>query len=188
MHDDLGHLGIERVTDLLRSRFYWPKMMFDVQEYIKNCGACITRKSPGQRAAPLHQITSSGPMDLVCIDFLTVEPDSKGMSNVLIITDHFTRYAQAFPSKNQKALSVAKILVEKYFIHYGLPARIHSDQGKKLNSCLVINKARSISEPFIEPLSCLKSMSDISFMTFMNKSCLRSHWLKSRMSAAMVSE
>ncbi len=81
MHDELGHLGIERVTDLLRSRFYWPKMMFDVQEYIKNCGACITRKSPGQRAAPLHQITSNGPMDLVCIDFLTVEPDSKGVSN-----------------------------------------------------------------------------------------------------------
>ncbi len=137
MHDELGHLGIERVTDLLRSRFYWPKMMFDVQEYIKNCGACITRKSPGQRAAPLHQITSNGPMDLVCIDFLTVEPDSKGVSNVLIITDHFTRYAQAFPSKNQKACSVAKILVEKYFIHYGLPARIHSDQGRDFESRLI---------------------------------------------------
>ncbi|KAL1264128.1 hypothetical protein QQF64_004483 [Cirrhinus molitorella] len=137
MHDDLGHLGIERITDLLRSRFYWPKMMVDVQEYIKNCGACITRKSPGQRAAPLHQITSSGPMDLVCIDFLTVEADSKGLTNVLIITDHFTRYAQAFLSKNQKALSVAKILVEKYFIHYGLPARIHSDQGRDFESRLI---------------------------------------------------
>lgn len=137
MHDDLGHLGIERVTDLLRSRFYWPKMIIVVQNYIKNCGVCITRKSPGQRAAPLHQITSSGPMDLVCIDFLTVEPDSKGLSNVLIITDHFTCYAQAFPSKNQKALSVAKILVEKYFIHYGLPARIHSDQGRDFESRLI---------------------------------------------------
>lgn len=137
MHEDLGHLGVERITELLRNRFYWPKMSLDVQEYVKNCGACITRKSPCQRAAPLHQIRSSGPMDLVCIDFLSVEPDSKGLGNVLVITDHFTRYAQAFPSKNQKALTVAKILVEKYFIHYGLPARIHSDQGRDFESRLI---------------------------------------------------
>lgn len=25
-HDDLGHLGIERTPDLLRSRFFWGKM------------------------------------------------------------------------------------------------------------------------------------------------------------------
>lgn len=66
-----------------------------------------------------------------------MEPDSKGISNVLVITDHFTRYAQAFPAKNQKALTVAKILVEKYFVHYGLPTRIHSDQGRDFESRLI---------------------------------------------------
>lgn len=76
LHDDMGHVGIERTTDLLRTRFYWPKMAEDTEQYIKNCGKCVTRKSPCQRAAPLHQIQSNGPMDLVCIDFLSVEPDS----------------------------------------------------------------------------------------------------------------
>ena len=76
-------------------------------------------------------------MDLVYIDYLSMEPDSKGISNVLIVTDHFTRYAQDFPAKNQKALTVAKILVEKYFVHYGLPARIHSDQGRDFESRLI---------------------------------------------------
>ncbi|XP_038574937.1 uncharacterized protein LOC119902683 [Micropterus salmoides] len=137
LHDDLGHLGIERTTDLLRSRFFWPKMSVEAEEYVKNCGKCITRKAPCTRAAPLHQIRSSGPMDLVCIDFLSMEPDSKGISNVLVITDHFTRYAQAFPTRNQKAQTVAKILVDKYFIHYGLPARIHSDQGRDFESRLI---------------------------------------------------
>lgn len=47
------------------------------------------------------------------------------------------RYAQAFPAKNQKALTVAKILVEKYFVHYGLPTRIHSDQGRDFESWLI---------------------------------------------------
>ncbi|XP_053274167.1 uncharacterized protein LOC128436464 [Pleuronectes platessa] len=136
-HDDLGHLGIERTTDLLRSRFFWPKLACDVEQYIKNCGACVTRKTPCHRAAPLHHISSSGPMDLVCIDFLSMEPDSAGIGNVLVVTDHFTRYAQAFPSRNQKAQTVAKILVDKYFLHYGLPTRIHSDQGRDFESQLI---------------------------------------------------
>lgn len=72
---------------------------------------CIARKTLPQRVSPLNQITSNGPLDLVCIDFLPIEPDSKGIANVLILTDHFTRYAQAFPTKDQKALAVAKVLL-----------------------------------------------------------------------------
>ncbi|XP_076830977.1 uncharacterized protein LOC143476602 [Brachyhypopomus gauderio] len=137
LHDDMGHLGVERTIDLLRSRFYWPKMTADAEHYVKDCGECVLRKTPCKRAAPLHQIMSSGPMDLVCIDFLSLEPDSKGISNVLVVTDHFTRYAQAFPTRNQKALTVARVLVEKYFVHYGLPCRIHSDQGRDFESKLI---------------------------------------------------
>lgn len=137
LHDDLGHLGAKRTMDMIRRRFYWPKMATSVEHYVKNCGECVLRKAPVQKAAPLHQIVSSGPLDLVCIDFLSMEPDSRGVSNVLVITDHFTRYAQAFPTKNQKALTVAKVLIEKYFVHYGLPSRIHSDQGRDFESRLI---------------------------------------------------
>ena len=33
-HDYLGHLGIERILDLLRNCFYWPRMMEDVTRHI----------------------------------------------------------------------------------------------------------------------------------------------------------
>lgn len=112
-------------------------MVPDITDYIKNCGRCIARKTLPHRAAPLDQITSNGPLDLVCIDFLSNEPDSKGVANVLVVTDHFTRNAQAYTSKDQRASTVAKILVEKYFVHYGLPARIHSDQGRDFESRLI---------------------------------------------------
>jgi len=98
---------------------------------------CIARKTLPQRCSPLNKISSNGPLDLVCIDFLSIEPDSRGIANVLIVTDHFTRYAQAFTTKDQKALTVAKVLWEKYFVHYGLPARIHSDQGRDFESRLI---------------------------------------------------
>lgn len=63
-----------------------------------------------------------------------MEPDSKGISIVLFITDHFTWCAQAFPTENQMALTVVKIL---YFVHYGLQTWIHSNKEKDFESQLV---------------------------------------------------
>ena len=80
--------------------------------------------------APLGLMPSDGPIDLVCMDFLFIEPDSSNTENVLVITDHYARYPQAFPTKDQKASTVAKVLWERYFIHYGLSKRMHSDQGR----------------------------------------------------------
>ncbi|CAI5660481.1 unnamed protein product [Oreochromis niloticus] len=137
LHDDCGHLGVEKTTELLKDRFYWPRMNADVDQYIKTCGRCVSRKTLPQWSSPLSQITSKGPLDLVCIDFLQIEPDNKGVANVLVVTDHYTRYAQAFPTKDQKSVTVAKVLWEKYFVHYGLPARIHSDQGRDFESRLI---------------------------------------------------
>lgn len=64
------------------------------------------------------------------MDFLAIEPHSSNTENVLVITDHYSSYAQAFPTKDQKASTVAKVLLEKCFVHYGLPKRMHSDQEK----------------------------------------------------------
>lgn len=144
LHDDNGHLGVEKTLELLKDRFYWPKMGLDVETYVKNCGRCITRKTIPRKAATLNQLTSGGPLDLVCIDFLSLEPDSKGFANVLVVTDHFTRYAQAYPTRDQKAITVAKVLFEKFFIHYGLPARIHSDQGRDFESKLIQELCRML--------------------------------------------
>lgn len=46
-------------------------------------------------------------MELVCVDFLTLEKSKGGIENVLIVTDHFSRYVQAYPTKDQKANTVA---------------------------------------------------------------------------------
>lgn len=46
IHADLGHLGVERVVDIIRSRFFWSKMSTDVEQHVKNCGECVLRKTP----------------------------------------------------------------------------------------------------------------------------------------------
>lgn len=94
----------------------------------------MAHKTLPHKAMPFQQITSYGPLELVCLDVLSLEPDSQGVANILVITDHFTQYAQAFPTNNQKASTVAKVLLEKFFVDYGLSVRIHTDQGQGLDS------------------------------------------------------
>lgn len=135
--NQFGHLGCDKTLGLIRERFYWPRMKAKVEIYCKNCARCIRRKILPKRAAELSHISSDGPMDLICMDFLTIEPDSKNIYNVLVVTDHYTCYAQAFTTKDQKASAVAKVLWEQYFDYYGLPNRVHSDQGRDFESQLI---------------------------------------------------
>ena len=52
-----------------------------------------------------------------------------GKENILGLTDAFTKFSQAFITPNQKVLTIAKILVDKWFYVYGFPAWIQSNEG-----------------------------------------------------------
>jgi transposase InsO family protein len=73
-------------------------------------------------------------MELVCIDFLSLEQPKGGFENVLVITDHFTRFPHAIPCRNQTAHTTAKALYENFFLHYSFPEKLHSDQVRKFES------------------------------------------------------
>ena len=53
--------------------------------------------------------------------------------------DAFLKFSQAFVTNNQKALTVAKILVDKWFNVYGIPSQIHSDLGRSFNNEIISN-------------------------------------------------
>jgi len=136
-HDEVGHLGRDRTLQLLRQRFFWPGMTQSATAYVDKCMRCIRRKTPTNQRAPMVNITTSQPMEMICLDFLTIEPCKGGFENILVITDHFSRYAQAFPTRNQTAVTTAKVLYENFVVHYGLPLKIHSDQGRNFESSVI---------------------------------------------------
>ncbi|KAJ8023271.1 hypothetical protein HOLleu_35637 [Holothuria leucospilota] len=137
LHDKCGHMGQERTVAAVQMRFYWPGMTSQICEWIRHCSRCVARKTLPSVAAPMGNIKTTAPMELVCIDFLSLEPDRSGANSILVITDHYTRYAQAYATRNQTAFTVAKILWDNYFKHYGLPQKLHSDRGANFESKLI---------------------------------------------------
>ena len=106
----MGHLGIERTISLLRDQFYWPSIIEDIEHHIKSCPRCLRFKTQPEKAE-LNPIIATRPLELVHIDYLTIEPPANSKSdkdiNVLKITDHFTRYTEAHITSSQKAPVVA---------------------------------------------------------------------------------
>lgn len=137
LHDHMGHMGVDRTLDLVRTRFYWPKMAMDVERKARTCGRCVRRKTRHDKAAPLVNIRTTRPLELLCMDYLSLEADSSGTKDILVITDHFTKFAVAIPMTNQKARTVAKCLWENFMVHYGIPEKLHSDQGPDFESRII---------------------------------------------------
>ena len=139
-HDNVGHLGIERTGHLLKDHFYWPNMHNDVEKHIQQCPRCLQFKTSPERAE-MYPIEATHPWELIHMDFLTIEAPKNSKStkdiNLLIITDHLTHYAQAIVASSQKASVVAKTLWDQFFMHYGLPEKILSDQGRNFESKLI---------------------------------------------------
>ena len=154
LHDEAGHQGRDRTLSLVKSRFFWPGMDGDIEKYIKNCPRCIRRKTRVPTLAILVTVDSTYPMDLVCMDFLSLEISSGGYENILVITDHFTRFAQAIPSRNQTAKITARLLFDNFVCHYGFPSRLHNDQGRNFESevikelCSIANVEKSRTTPY----------------------------------------
>lgn len=143
VHDLAGHQGQARTVHLASQRFFWPGMERNVCGYIRHCQRCILAKTPEPSArAPLESIRTSMPMELVCLDFWTAEDAKKRSVDVLVMTEHFTKLAHAFPCVNQSAKQVAKKLWDCVFCVYGFPSRIHTDQGANFESALLAELLR----------------------------------------------
>ena len=111
-------------------------MAAQVKEHINKCCPYLTFKAR-QPKVPLENMVATHPLEIVCLNFLCLEHGKGLEENVLVVTDHFTRYAQAYVTWCQTAQTMAKALWDNFIIHYGLPKKILLDQGRNFESQLV---------------------------------------------------
>ena len=83
-------------------------------------------------------VDATYPMELVHMVYLTIKTNEGGRDvHILVITNHFTRYAQAIVTNSQTAKCTAQNLWDKFIVHYDLPEKILMDQGHNFESDLV---------------------------------------------------
>ena len=122
-HVEVGNLGLDHMLDLMCYQSFWPCMAAQVKEYIEKCCPCLTFKAK-QPKAPLENIMGTHLLEPVHLDYPCLEP-KKGLEEyVLVVTDHFTCYAQTYFTQTQTAQTTAKTLWDKFILHYGLPGKI----------------------------------------------------------------
>ena len=98
-HEDAGHQGQLRTMHLVKQRFYWANMERDVAHPCEVLHqVCVMSKTPEPDGrAPLENVKTTAPLELVCIDFWTAEEEAKGRAmNVFVVTDHYTKLSHAF--------------------------------------------------------------------------------------------
>ncbi len=135
LHQQHGHQGVERTFQLVRQRCYWPGMSADIARWCQECERCQCAKGvPSAPGSFMGHLLAARPNEILALDFTVLEPSRSGLENVLVMTDIFTKYTLAVPTRDQRAETVAQVLVVEWFCRLGVPGRIHSDQGRNFES------------------------------------------------------
>ena len=133
-----GHLGIQRTVARVQQRFYWPGCSLDVARWCAACPQCASRKGkPAPGRHPLTTVQAGAPFDRIALDVLdTHNTTPGGFRYILVISDYFTKWTDAFPMRRHTAQTVAGLLMKRFVVYHGVPKQIHSDQGAEFESHL----------------------------------------------------
>ena len=141
LHKDIlaGHLGQTKTLEAVRSRFYWPHHRRDIKLWCKKCRRCQENQGrPMKRSkVPLTQKYGGVTFERVAFDILSMVKSKKGNTCILMITDYFSKWAEAIPLPKHDARTIAEAFNREWICKYGTPRILHSDRGPELTGSVM---------------------------------------------------
>ena len=97
LHDEYGPYWSRKGLKFVEGLPLLSQDAEDVEYYVKNLCRYTKQKPLRYRnKARLQPIITSSPFEMVSLDFVHLEKSSGVFEYILVIIDHFTRYAQTF--------------------------------------------------------------------------------------------
>ena len=112
-----------------------------MRQVIKACRCCLHYEG-GTPKAPLCPIVATAPLDLLHVDFTSIETtmeldQSPRVANILVFQDHFTKHVLAYVTPDQTVKTIAKFLYGGYISIFEDLARLLSDRGTSFTSSII---------------------------------------------------
>ena len=112
-----------------------------IRECVISCEKCIrdVKINPHLIRLPLQNPIEhiNAPEDVMPIDLVPGLPPSRGYENIVTARDVFSRYLFAYPTSNQDATTIAKVIFNIMTKHAYLPTTLISDKGTAFTSHVI---------------------------------------------------
>ena len=133
-----GHFSGQKLYNCLAKHWWWEGMYADTHHYCRNCPQCtISTGSGRQLKPPLQPIPVSRPFQIIGVDIMDLPKTSRGNQHVVVFQDFLTKWPLVFPTPDQKALRLTRLLAEEVVPMFGVPEALLSDRGPNLLSHLM---------------------------------------------------
>ncbi|KAJ0170024.1 hypothetical protein K1T71_014630 [Dendrolimus kikuchii] len=160
LHDSptAGHPGIDRTYHKVAQLYYFTGMRRIITDYVKACIHCqrykaTNAKPPGLLQTPVMNQRS----EVLAIDLFGPLPEGdQGERWILLVEDTATRWTELYALQDATAEACARILIEEYFMRFGLPRRIISDNGVQfvsavMRKCMLVMDIKQNFVPLYHP-------------------------------------
>jgi transposase InsO family protein len=140
-----AHPGRNKTTQLVKARYWWPRMTGDIEVFVANCMPCRSSKYPRDKTPGLLKPIPPPQRSWECLvmDFKEFPPDKYGFDNALVMMDRLGKAPWTVPcKKSATARDAAKMYYEGPYRMFGLPKEVITDRGPQFKADFIDELSR----------------------------------------------